>query len=203
VGFVYQGLFANGASIDAVAGQSFQLAGENSFAMNDIALTGVGSGLDSEQSDYVSRVTLNTGTGLALTARGRFDSEDLALNRGETNALATFGDSIFSLGYAFIRESPASGVFENRQEVSGAASLAVSNTWSVLGGLTYDIENDSTVTRSFGVAFDNDCVGVSALYSETPDRYSDLVTGREFFVRVSLRTLSDTTPASLLRNGVD
>ena len=46
LGFVYQGLFASGATIDALVGQSFQLAGENSFALRDHALTGVGSGLE-------------------------------------------------------------------------------------------------------------------------------------------------------------
>ena len=45
LGFVYQGLFPGGATIDALVGRSFQLAGENSFASRDHALTGVGSGL--------------------------------------------------------------------------------------------------------------------------------------------------------------
>jgi LPS-assembly protein len=203
VGWVYQGLFPNGASIDAVVGQSYQLAGANSFAMEDQTLTGLGSGLETDASDYVGRVTFNTGTGLALTARARLDDNDFSLNRGELNALGTYEDTVASLGYAYIRESPSAGIFEDRQEVSAAASLAVTDNWSILGSLVYDIDNGSPVTESFGFAYADECLQLSAVYSETPDQYSDLVTGREVFVRLSLRTLGDNKLPSLLDDSVN
>ena len=117
MGFVYQGLFPGGATVDALAGRSVQLAGDNSFAFKDHALTGVGSGLETEWSDYLARVTVNTGMGLALTGRARLDDEDLLLNRGEVSAVGSYGGSTASLDYAYIRESPASGVFRLREEV--------------------------------------------------------------------------------------
>jgi LPS-assembly protein len=191
VGFVYQGLFGNGASVDALVGQSYHLAGANSFAMQDTALTGIGSGLETDESDYVGRVTLNTGTGIALTARGRFDDNDLSINRGELNAIGTYGDSVAALGYTFIRQSPSAGIFENRQEINGAAKLEFVDNWSVLGAVIYDLENASQVSHSFGLAYTDECFDLSAVYKETPDPYSDLVTNRTFFVRFNLRTLSD------------
>ncbi len=203
VGLVYQGLMPNGASIDALVGQSYQLAGTNSFAREDQSLTGLGSGLESDVSDYVGRVTVNTGTGLALTARARLDDEELAVNRAELNAIGTYGKTVASLGYAFIRESPSAGIFEDRQEVSGAASVAVSDTWSILGSLTYDVENSSAVTRTVGLAYADDCFAISAVYSDTPEQYSDLVTGRQVFVRISLRTLGDTNLSSQLDSGLN
>ena len=196
LGLVYQGLFPNGASIDALIGQSFQVAGENSFAVRDNALTGVGSGLETDASDYIGRVTLNTGAGLALTARGRLDDANANINRGEVNAIGTYGRSVGSIGYAFIRDTPAGGIFENREEVNGSASIAVTDHWSVLGGLVYDIENTAPVTHSVGLAYGDECFEISGLYSETPDRYSDLVTGRQVFVRINLRTLGDSSVSS-------
>jgi LPS-assembly protein len=199
LGFEYTGLLPNGASVDALIGQSFQLAGENSFAAEeDHALTGIGSGLESDASDYLARVTVNTGTNVAVTARARFDDDDLALNRGEVNGVGVYGETIASVGYAYIRESPASGIFEDRQEVSGAASVAISQDWNVLASLVYDIENASEVSRSFGLAYADECFEVSAVYSETPDRYSDLVTDRTIFFRVNLRTLGDSSIRSTL-----
>ena len=191
VGLIYQGLFGNGASVDALFGRSFHLAGINPFSVRDHALTGLGSGLESDSSDYVGRVALNTGEGIALVARGRLDDQDFDFNRGEINAIGTYGDSMASLGYAFIRESPASGVFEDRREVSGAASLEFKENWSLLGKLVYDIENDSPVTQAVGLSYLDECFYISAVYSETFDPYSDLTSDRSVYVRVSLRTLSD------------
>ena len=202
LGLVYQGLFPNGASIDALLGQSLHLAGDNPFTVQDHALTGFGSGLETDSSDYIGRVTLNTGTGLALTTRGRFDDRDLSINRGEFNAVGTFGETVASLGYAFIRESPSSGIFDDRQEVNGSASLAVTENWSVLGGVVHDIENTAPVTHSLGLAYDDDCFEIAAVYSETPDRYSDLVTERQVFLRVNLRTLGDSSLTSQLPDAV-
>jgi LPS-assembly protein len=191
VGLVYQGLFGNGASIDAVAGRSFHLAGDNPFAVRDHALIGLGSGLESDSSDYVGRVTLNTGSGVALTARGRIDDESFSFNRAELNALAARGDHVASLGYTYIRESPASGIFEDRREVSGAASLELVENWSLLGKLVYDVENRSTVEQSVGLAYLDECFYISAVYSETTDPYSDLSSDRQLYVRVNLRTLGE------------
>lgn len=188
-GLVYQGLFPNGATIDAIAGRSIQLAGTNSFALQDHALTGLGSGLESRYSDYLGRVTVNTGTGLAFTARARLDDDTFAVNRGELSAVAAFGDSVASLGYASIRESPAAGIFSRRDEVNAAAAVEVVDNWSVLGSVVYDLDNDSLVTNSFGLGFANECFEISAIYSHTPDPYSDLVADHEIFVRVNLRTL--------------
>jgi LPS-assembly protein len=192
LGLLYQGLFPNGASVDALIGQSFQVAGLNSFSMRDHALTGLGSGLESDASDYVGRVTLNSGTGVALIARGRLDDADLDVNRAELNALGAYGDNVAQVGYAYIRESPSSGIFDTRQEVSGSAALEVADNWSVLGGLIYDLENTGTVSRSFGLGYADDCVVISAVYTETPDPYSDLSTDRQVFLRVNLRTLGDS-----------
>jgi len=191
VGFLYQGLFRGGASVDAVVGQSYQLAGENSFALKDNALTGVGSGLETDTSDYIGRVTVNTGHGLALTARGRFDDEDLSLNRAELSAVGGYGNSSAGIDYAYLRESPASGVFNRREELSASASVGIRDNWSVLGSIVYDLRNDSRVSNSLGIAYADDCLSFTATYSETTDPYTDLVSGRTLFFRVSLRTIAD------------
>ncbi len=200
LGIIYQGLFPNGASVDAVAGRSFQLAGENSFALQDHVLTGVGSGLETKASDYLARVTLNTGLGVAVTARGRFDNEDFALNRGEVSAIGSYGASTASIDYTFLRESPASGIFNQREELTTAATVGLFDNWSVSGSLVYDLRNDSRVADSLGIAYSDDCFLVSATYSETTDPYSDLASERRIFFRVSLRTIADGGFGSRLRS---
>jgi len=192
LGFLYQGLFPGGAAVDALVGRSAQLAGENSFALQDHALTGVGSGLETDWSDYLARVTVNTGMGVAVTGRTRLDDNDLMVNRAELSAVGTYGGSTAYLDYAFIRESPASGVFRRREEVTAAAAVEITDNWSVLGSITYDLNADSRVGQSLGLAYEDECFAITATYSETTDPYSDLASERQIFLRVSLRTLADT-----------
>lgn len=194
----YQGLFGNGASLDALFGQSIQLAGTNSFSEYDHALTGLGSGLDDDVSDYIGRITLNTGNGLSMTARGRFDDEDLTVNRSEVTAVAARGRNVASLGYAYIRDNPSTGAFDTRQEVSAGAAVALDSNWTVSGSLVYDIEAESRVTHSIGLAYDDECFSLSATYSDTREDYSDLVGGREVFLRINLRTLGEGQLSSSL-----
>lgn len=191
VGFVYQGLFSNGASVDALVGRSFQLAGENSFALRDHALTGVGSGLESDNSDYIARLTLNTGLGVAVTARGRFDDDDFELNRGELAAVGTYGRSVVGVDYAFIRESPSLGVFNVREEASASAAIALLDNWSMFGSIVYDLANTSEVSRSLGLRYSDECTTLSATYLETTDPYTDLVSSRAIYFRLALRTVTE------------
>src|SRR6185295_14120446 len=59
-GLHYVGTFGNGASVDGLFGQSYHLAGENPFAQPDIADTGNFSGLETDISDYIGRLSLDT-----------------------------------------------------------------------------------------------------------------------------------------------
>jgi LPS-assembly protein len=191
LGLLYQGLFPNGASVDAIVGRSYQISGENSFALQDHALTGVGSGLETDESDYLARVTVNTGLGLAFTARGRFDDADLTLNRAELAAVGGYGNSSGAIDYTYLRESPASGIFTRREELATSAAIEVVDNWSVLGSIVFDLRNESRVSNTLGLAYADECFAISATYSETTDPYTDLVSEREIFFRLSLRTVAD------------
>ena len=88
VGLHYHGTFDSGASVDATVGRSYQLAGTNPYATQDLAgvggsLAAVGiagslSGLDTTASDYVAGATVDTGLGPRISANGRFDDADLS-----------------------------------------------------------------------------------------------------------------------------
>lgn len=192
LGFLYQGLFPGGATFDALFGRSLQLAGQNSFALQDHALTGVGSGLETDWSDYLARLTVNTGLGVGFTARARFDDDDLILNRSELSAVGVYGAATASIDYAFIRESPSSGIFRLREELTATASVEIVDNWSVLGSLVYDLRNDARVSHSLGLGYEDECFAISAVYSDTTDPYSDLASERQIFLRISLKTIADS-----------
>ncbi len=190
IGFTYQARFNNGASFDALFGQSYQLAGVNSFAQGNVLPRG-SFGLESDISDFVGRVGFNNGHGFSLAARGRFDDDNFDLNRGEITANIVYGRSNASVGFVKLRKQPTLGIINDRREVSGRATVAMNENWAVSGSLVYDMENQAPVTHSIGLAFDNECFNLSVTYSRTRDTYDDLVENKQFMVRFNLRTIGD------------
>src|SRR6202040_2326183 len=73
LGVHYNSTFADGAAVDGTFGQSFQVLGQNSFAVADVADVGPASGLATTASDYVGAVSLDTGLGPSVQMSGRFD----------------------------------------------------------------------------------------------------------------------------------
>ena len=89
----YSGTFANGWTANALFGQSYHLAGLNSFASPDLVAAGAYSGLETDVSDYVAAAGFSSGTGLSLAARGRFDEKTFEVRRGEAE-LAYAGNPV-------------------------------------------------------------------------------------------------------------
>ena len=83
VGLKYAGNFDGGYSIDAMIGQSYQLAGLNSYSQRDISLVGYNFGLETARSDYVGSVSFGMPTGVTVGTQGRFDQDDFSLRRAD------------------------------------------------------------------------------------------------------------------------
>ncbi len=60
LGLRYSGTYDNGWMTNALFGQSYQLAGDNSFASPDLVHAGAESGLETDTSDYVGLVGFAT-----------------------------------------------------------------------------------------------------------------------------------------------
>lgn len=193
IGLSYQARFDNGFKVDSLVGQSVHLAGLNSFTHSDITLTGTETGLDRDNSDIVGRLTVDNGSGISVTARGSLDATDFYFNRGEISATAAYGRSSASAAFTYLRRRPKVGVLEDRREMTGAAKIGLGTNWAVSGAIVYDLEKSAQVEHNIGLAYDDECFNLSAEYSETRDRYSDIVTDQTLFFRVKLRTIGDST----------
>jgi len=91
-----------------------------------------------------------------------------------------------------VRKQPTLGIVDDRQEASGRAMIALNDNWAVSGSLVYDVENKTQVKHTIGLAFDNECFSLSAVYSSTRETYDDIVENKQFFVRLNLRTIGDS-----------
>ncbi|MCC0020491.1 MAG: LPS-assembly protein LptD [Nitratireductor sp.] len=192
VGFRYSASFANGSSLNVAAGQSYHLAGKNSFAQRDLVNAGLDSGLESDVSDYVASVDLNTGDGLTLGASGRFDKDNAEVNRAVAGARFVNENLTFTGNYVFINEQPRYGASEDRHELRGAASVKLDDRWRVFGSANYDIVNDQLYSYGIGLAYDDSCTSFSVAFQQSDDRYTGATNERSVMFRLGLRTLGET-----------
>jgi LPS-assembly protein len=195
VGLHYNSTFVNGAAVDGTLGQSFQVLGQNSFAVADVADVGPTSGLETWRSDYVGAVTLDTGLGPSVAARGRFDEKTLAINRAELQATAALGPVTAAAAYFYLRQSPNSDlqISGPASVVHGAASINLSEYWRAFGSFAYDVAKSAIASNSLGLAFDNSCLTLAVTYSQTYRNYTDLTPDRVLNFRLELRTLGDAS----------
>lgn len=191
LGFRYAASFTNGTSLDVVAGQSFHLAGQNSFAERDLVNAGLDSGLETDRSDYVASADFNTGVGLTVGVAGRFDEHDAEVKRGEARVRYAGPDFSLASSYIFIDEQPKYGLPRDRHEVNGSASVKLTDRIRLFGSASFDIERDELYRRGFGVAYDDSCTSLSVAYHESDDRYTGDSIERTISFRLGLRTIGD------------
>lgn len=195
LGLRYSGNFSNSDwGLYALAGQSFQLGGVNSYGTSDFVNVGADSGLQDARSDYVGMIGTSNSTGLALAARGRFDKDNFNVQRGELEAQQSWQKLTVSAQYAYIAPQPAYGYADLRQEVTGAATARLDANWRVFGSSTYDLVSETLVRASAGLAYDDECFTYSMAYVQTRNPASDGVRDKpshSIGFNISFRTLGD------------
>jgi len=188
IGFQYTGTFDNGYKLHGIFGQSFQLAGENSFASPDLMNVGAESGLETSRSDYVGLGGIETPYGLALAASYRLDEKDLSFQRGDFTA--AFENDTFQgqLIYTHLAKQPDYAGRADADELQTKASVKFKDYWSIFGGIAWDLNNDTIARKSIGLSYEDECTIFTIAYSSQPnDAAGDWTVG----AKLTFRTLGD------------
>jgi LPS-assembly protein len=134
---------ANGFYGEAMFGQSYQLAGRNSFAARDLVNTGLESGLDSAASDYVGRVQLAANSHIAVMSRARFDEDDFSIRRFEAGVNGSFAPYLplsASVLYARYDAQPELGFERRREGLVASTTYNVTPNWFLTGSVLFDLD---------------------------------------------------------------
>jgi LPS-assembly protein len=210
VGGQYTLTFDKGAYANLLFGQSFQLAGRNSYATPDAANTGLSSGLDSARSDYITRLQVAPTTNWTFIAKGRFDPTDYYLRRLDLSTSAQFGQWTTSVLYARYEAQPLLGFDKRREGIATSASYRINKNYSVNGNVIFDMtrhlyNNDTNVSSGghaavlspagigFGGTYQDDCTTVSLNYLSVLQNTAlgTNVRNNTLLLQISLRTLGD------------
>jgi len=189
-GFLYTLGFENGSSFNASFGQTYQIAGQNSFVL--------GSGLDETISDLVAAVWVQPDEHFELSYQARFDPDSLTIREQDVGVAATFSRLKTALNYVKVDEAVAYGRPSDLEQIWGSAEFDVGKGVSVFGGGRYDIANDKFIGRFAGIGFDCDCAKIRFRYKEEFLTDRDLVRDQSFLLEVELVTLGSTSIGSSL-----
>ena len=198
----------NGAHARLIAGQSFHIAGENPYkdpGLSPISFSPLGttsvavanfsprSGLDTNRSDYVLGAYLSPVSMFRLVAQARFDETELSLRRQDVFAHMNLGPLTLTGQYSYWRNDPAIGLFKSEQDILAAATLKLSDRWSLMGLIRYDIDARMRLHDSVQLKYSDECFVLTAVYSETffDNPTLDIKQDRSFMLRFEWKYLGE------------
>lgn len=147
--------FSNGAYVNALIGQSRQVAGANPYAVADAANVGLQSGLDTRTSDIIGRVAIAPTNYLTFVAKGRFDSDSLAARRIDLFASYKMQPLTLELHYANYTAQPEIGFDVRRQGMAINGRYDVTKNYFLSGNVTFDMSRylyNSLTTDQFSTS---------------------------------------------------
>ncbi|HLL29355.1 MAG TPA: LPS-assembly protein LptD [Xanthobacteraceae bacterium] len=189
-------------TINAMFGQSYQLAGLNSFSVTDATNIGLESGLDHNVSDYVARLYYQPTNNLSFTTRYLFDRDTFALNRFEAEATTIWDRLKLTTTFASYQAQPLIGFLTRREGIYQTAAYNFDKHWSVTGGIRYDLDLNHTDLYTVGVNYLDECFALMATYTYDDTNFLIQKPDHRFMARINLRTLSSPdTPTGITTLG--
>lgn len=198
--------FSSGGYANVIAGQSYQLAGTNSYATPDAANVGLSSGLDTRRSDYVGSLTIAPNSFLSFITKARFDVDSFTPRRLDLGANLNFGALIGTVQFADYQAQPVIGYYVRREGLALSARYKISDNYFAQGNITFDMsrqyypENATGLSNTgpfaiaaYGVGggYQDECTSFSVNYSSIYQDYGTgtLVRNQTVLVQLQLRTL--------------
>lgn len=200
--------FNGGGHINMTAGQSYQLAGPNSYATPDAANVGLSSGLDTRRSDYVTAFSFAPNSALSFTAKSRFDVDTFEARRIDLVATFDLGAWKGDIQYANYQAQPVIGYYVRREGLSLSSRYSINENYFAQGNVTFDMSRQfypasligtpnpgPFAIAAFGVGggYQDCCTTFSVNYTSV---YQDngnggLTRNQTVLVQLQLRTLGD------------
>ena len=188
--------FDRGGSVTAVFGQSYQLFGLNSFAVQDVTNTAVDSGLQTPKSDYVASLSYSPNRTYTIATRARFDQETGSIQRFEAEAKANFDRWSVSVLYGDYAPQPDIGYLTRREGVLVSGSVKIASNWVATGAARWDLVANQINQYVVGAGYVDDCFVLAANYVTSfsyATTTSPPILGHAFMLQIGLRTLANTS----------
>jgi LPS-assembly protein len=188
--------FDRGGSVKVLFGQSYQLFGMNSFAVQDMTNTGLDSGLAKTRSDYVAGVTYAPNRTYSFSTRARIDEATGNVSRFEAEGKASFDRWSVGLMYGNYAPQVDLGYLTRREGLLGTGSIKLASNWVVTGGARWNLEANKVDMYTVGAGYVDDCFILALNYVTSYSYLANLSTppvlSHTVMFQIGLRTLGGT-----------
>ena len=182
-GVNYTLIAPSGGFLRASLGESFHLAGENSYL--------AGSGLNGTSSNMVGGIALALNPNITVGYQARWEEDFSQINVQEAAVGLNFSKFSGSVAYADISAAANYGRPDDEQQLWGDARYYLSDAWSVFGSARYDVFNGKPMGESLGITFDCDCMKADLVYSMShTDQFGVTDNGTQYRVDLSVELRS-------------
>lgn len=212
VGIQYTATFQKGGYANLLVGQSFHMAGRNSYATPDASNIGLSSGLDKNQSDLVGRAAFAPNSMFNFVAKTRFDPQSLNMRRLDLAANMNFGRWEASLQYARYAAQPQLGFDKRREGLAAGTKFKVTENVSLNGAVIFDLSRhlyNSTASGTginssaplfsvaglgLGATYNDECTTLGVQYTSVLQANSvgQAIRNHTVLMTLQLRTVGDT-----------
>jgi LPS-assembly protein len=192
-GMQYTAQVNQGGSVNVLFGQSYNLFGQNSFALGGTTNTGLDSGLDTTRSDYVARVSYQPNSTYMFTSRFRFNNDTFEVQRTELEGRVNFDRWSGALLYGNYAAQPELGFLDRRQGILGTGQVKLDANWVLLGSARYDINAGKFDQTRVGVGYVDDCLILGLNYITNYTYSGNVQANHTVMLQLSLRTLGGTS----------
>jgi LPS-assembly protein len=208
-GAQYTATFDRGGYASFMVGQSYQIAGPNSYASPDVANTGLDSGLGTRRSDYIARASFAPNSTYSFVAKARFDVDTFNMRRFDLAAHANWGPVEATLLYANYDAQPLIGYDKPRRGFGASTKIKFNENWFVNGSVVVDMSRQtySTINNApgkqaplfsvaglgIGAGYTDECTTLAVNYTSILQENSLGVQQRNqtISLQLQLRTLGD------------
>jgi LPS-assembly protein len=201
VGLQYTFQANTGGYARFLAGQSYHLAGDNIYNISNppgvdadgIPIYSPINGLEKDRSDYVFAAYLAPFSQFRTIAQTRFDQADFSLRRADVFSEINYGPLLAQAVYSYAAFSPTTGLKTDQQDIFAIVGLKLTDRWSVLGSMRYDIDAHSRIQDALQLRYADECFVLTATYTETfiDDPLRQLAEDRSLMLRFELKHLGE------------
>jgi LPS-assembly protein len=192
-GVQYTTQFNKAGFVNVLFGQSYQLLGQNSYAIADTVNTGLSSGLATPRSDYVARVAYQPDNIYSFVSRFLLDENSFQIRRVEVEGRANFERWQFTAVYGNYDAQPEIGFLQRRQGITGQVQFKFTQNWSLLTQGRYDLEANQINAYRVGLGYIDDCFAISLNYSSEFNYSGTTTTDNRVMLIINLRTIGGST----------
>ncbi|MGI9403208.1 MAG: LPS-assembly protein LptD, partial [Hyphomicrobium sp.] len=196
VGVQYTFQAYTGGHVRVLAGQSFHLSGDNPYDdpgidEEDDPVFTPDNGLETNRSDYVLGAYVAPSDYFRVISQSRFRKKDFALRRQDTSAIIGYGPFYSTATYSYEADALAAGFSDSQQDILASLNVAMTEHWSIRGGLRYDIDEREMLQNLVQVRYGDECFVLTASYLNNRFKNDEIADGHSVILRFELKHLGE------------